>query len=181
MDWNEFVARVTKELCTDSGYINFRVPFAKEQDLTREIAHGLRRLFSECFPDATDLHDRVVCRKGDEPEDRRAWKGSQRYKWVNVHGLNFVPDVLLRGSLNDFSRVLPIEIKLVARASCSGEFARGIGQSLIYSVRYSPVILFVGVKAGVTASTFDVRTDEEKKLRGTLWSNGVTVIFRDVG
>jgi len=153
------------------------------------------------FPDTPkgDLPYHVVYRKGSTPEDRAAWNLVQKHKWIQVHGLDFVPDVVMfrhrvRTKHEDIdpSTVLPVEIKLVKKASCSSELARGVGQCLAYNTRYPNSILFVGVNPGVYRS-HDVgerglrRMSEtenggnEQKFAEMLLKQQVRLILREVG
>jgi len=191
MEWNQFILRVRQQLET----ANFSGDFPKEHPLTRAIALGLRPLFAESFgvSDEQDLHYHVVYRDGDEDEDRKAWTLIQKVKWVNVLGMDFVPDVLvirgrLRTATDDPISVLPIEVKLAKQRAFSAEFARAVGQCLVYSVRYQPSILFVGVQPGVIYGTRGLRnvtaaneTVEDRKFRERLEQHGIALIFRDVG
>src|SRR4051794_15646932 len=128
MKWNDFAVRVREVLtAADSRYIDCGRAFPNEHALTREIALGLRKLFSESFGvhQRSDLPYHVVYRNGDDRADRDAWRLIKRVKWVNVRGLNFVPDVLvlqhrMTSDTDDPGHVLPIEVKLVKQRACSG-------------------------------------------------------------
>ncbi len=161
--------------------------FAREQDLTRAIAVGLRRLFVDFYGPASlsDIHHHVVYRQGDDERDHRAWTAAKPDKWITVHGLNFVPDVLIRRTLNPVTDVLPIEIKLVTTLACSQDVATAVGQALAYSVKYPQSIAFVGVRRGLTDGTHALtnkagQSRNEATLHRRLRGLGVSLLFREV-
>jgi len=190
VQWAEFVNRVRKQLETGDDMYRYhgQKPFDDEYALTRAVALSLRDHFSQSFgvpADSRQIHHHVVYRDGDKPEDRLAWKAAKPYKWVVVQGLRFVPDVLVRRTLDSADNVLPIEVKLVKGRACSQSIATAIGQCLAYGVQYPQSILFVGVKHGAMhgksgLATLTAQTREDKALRRTLADKGISVIFRDV-
>ena len=181
--WSDFVLQVQDELSTGRrGYLNLDEAFAKERDLTKAIVSGLRRLFKESYPGSdspkTKIHHHVTARQGDDPEDHRAWKAAMCDKWILVHGVRFVPDILIRPTLNPVTEVLPIEIKLVQKPSASQAVATAIGQCFAYSTRYPRSIVFVGVQRGQKKGKFGLtnlsaQSGDEATLRCKLDENGV--------
>lgn len=106
VQWAEFVKRVRKQLETgDDMYRHHgQKPFDDEHALTRAVALSLRDLFSQSFGvplKSKEIHHHVVYREGDDPEDHLAWTEAIPYKWVFVQGMSFVPDVLVRQSLDE--------------------------------------------------------------------------------
>src|SRR4051812_47818797 len=106
--WPNFVEQVVDTMATR---INLDRPCARERDLTRRVAHGLRDLFTARYPidSAATVHHHVTFRQGRELEDRKAWTAAKPDKWITVHGLRFVPDILIRRTLKPVADVLPIE------------------------------------------------------------------------
>lgn len=187
-DWSEFIERVEVELRTGAGgFVSLGMPFKREQSLTRAIALGLRELFIAFYgsESAAEVHRHVVYREGDTLEDRKAWKAAQPEKWIRLHGLNFVPDVLIRPNLDPVSDVLPIEVKLVTRLACSQDVATAIGQAVAYSVRYPRSLVFIGVQHGVADEDHPLTNETshssgEGVLRDKLRDLGITLILRRV-
>ena len=147
IQWTDFVQQVEDELSTGNrGHLILDESFAKERDLTKAIVHGLRRLFKEAYPDShslkTSIYHHVVARQGDDPEDRRAWTDALPDKWIRVYGVTFVPDILIRPTLNPVTKVLPIEIKFVRKPAASQAVATAIGQAFAYRTRYPRSIVF---------------------------------------
>ncbi len=188
-DWESFVASVEHHLrhvleLSGSALDN-------EHDLVERIALDLReRLFYAVSPEEHPYH--VVYRDGRTEDDRKAWRLAKKVKWLRLHGLDFVPDVIIsRQSVRtltagDDKTILPIEVKLVKKASCSNEIARGVGQCLAYNTRYPQSILFVGVNPGSYGRKRGLQPtakdgDDEKKFNARLRQQGVALIFRDVG
>src|SRR4051812_11421892 len=100
--WSAFIEHVEDELRTSRcGFLDLDGVFGREQSLTQEIALGLRKLFIDFYgaDTAAQIHHHVVYRQGVTPNDRKAWKAAKRDKWINLHGLNFVPDILIRPNL----------------------------------------------------------------------------------
>ena len=163
--------------------------FDNESALTMTIAKGLRGLFKKSYPvsSSSSIHQHVVYRDGDEKEDKLAWNASIPDKWIGVHGLRFVPDVLIRRTLNQPKDVLPIEIKLVKKLACSQAIATAIGQCVAYVGKYPRSILFVGVQRGLVKKGKFGLTDllgksgDEANLRCRLEKIGICLIFREVG
>ncbi len=129
----------------------------------------------------------MIARQGDEPEDHAAWKAAVLDKWILLHGVRFVPDVLIRPTLNPVTEVLPIEVKFVQKTSSASQcIAMAIGQGLAYTVRYPHSIVFVGVQRGLTKGKFGLANlsagaGDEAKLRRSLEEKGVHLILREVG
>ena len=191
IQWTDFVQQVEDELSTGNrGHLILDEFFAKERDLTKAIVHGLRRLFKEAYPDShslkTSIYHHVVARQGDDPEDRRAWTDALPDKWIRVYGVTFVPDILIRPTLNPVTEVLPIEIKFVRKPAASQAVATAIGQAFAYRTRYPRSIVFVGVQRGLMKGTSGItnlsaQSGDEATLRRTLEENGIRLIFREVG
>ena len=101
--------------------------------------------------------------------------------------MRFVPDVLIRPTLDPVTEVLPIEIKFVQEASSASQcVATAIGQGFAYTVRYPRAIVFIGLQRGLTKGKYGLadlsgRADDERKLRRSLEENGVHLIMREVG
>jgi hypothetical protein len=186
--WPAFVRRVQNELSTSKrGFLNLDVPFAREQDLTRVIALGLRSLFIDFYGLASspDVHHHVVYRQGDEHKDRGAWTAAKPDKWITVHGLNFVPDVLIRRTLNPVTDVLPIEIKLITKVACSQDVATAVGQAFAHSIKHPQSIAFVGVRRGLIDATHPLtnragHSRNEAILHRRLQGHGVSLLIREV-
>ena len=112
--------------------------FPDEQALTQYLALGLRKEFMEYFgleAGSAALPDHIPFRDGPTPEDKAAWAACQDDKWIAVHGVHFVPDILIRQTPGKSGPVLPVEVKLLKTSGGQG-FATAIGQALIYSARY---------------------------------------------
>ena len=101
MQWDNFVNKVQNELSAGNNFFDFDVPFEEEHQLTRATALGLRKLFAYSYniANSTELHYHVVYRKGDTDQDRQAWNSVRSNKWILIHGVRFVPDILIRRSL----------------------------------------------------------------------------------
>ena len=189
--WPDFVRQVESELETGKrGHLSLDEPFDRESDLTRAIVHGLRRLFAEFYGNGSTnaaIHHHVIARQGQESEDHLAWKAAVRDKWILLHGVRFVPDVLIRPTLSPVTEVLPIEVKFIQKASSASQcVATAIGQGLAYTVRYPRSIVFVGVQRGLTKGRFALANlsgvaGDEAKLRTSLDEKGVHFILREVG
>jgi len=103
MEWTAFNAHVADYLKHGRiQKIDGANPSGSEQALTEVVARSLRDLFQRSFPDTPqgDLPYHVVYRKGSTPEDRASWNLVQKHKWIEVHGLDFVPDVVVFRHLN---------------------------------------------------------------------------------
>lgn len=185
--WTEFVRRVQDELSADNSCIDFHASFESEHALNEHIVMGLRDLFRAHYPLERTIHDHVLYRNGREAEDRRAWHDALPRKYVVLHGLRFVPDVLIQRSFTEGCRdVLPVDIKLLTKPSCSQPLATAIGQSLIYSLHHSRAILFVAVNRGVMGRRRGISDDLGRSgvfglLKQRLQSTEVCLILREVG
>lgn len=190
MQWSQFESDVRSALVGESGHIDLSVPFEDEHALTEAIALGLRRLFSESFgipADSNNLCHCVAYRKGKTAEDRRAWKLARKFKWIEIQGRNFVPDVLIRDDMENPKEFLPIEIKLLENEGYSQGLATAIGQSLVYRTKYPHSIAFVGVTPravradGLVDFASDSKYVGDNLLRKTLEAAGVSLVIRQVG
>ena len=136
--WETFVANAVDWLRGASLSHGAGQGFPDEQALTQYLALGLRKEFMEHFgleADSAALPGHIPFRDGPTPEDKAAWAASQDDKWIAVHGVNFVPDILIRQTPGKSGPVLPVEVKLLKTSGGQG-FATAIGQALIYSARY---------------------------------------------
>ena len=184
--WINFVDEVSKALRGWGAYLPLNETYPNENALTCSIGAGLRRLFCEHLPVDPDkqLEHHVTFRNGPTTADHRAWKEAQPDKWVCVHGVQFVPDVLVRRTLQPVTDVLPIEVKLVTSPNASQALATAIGQCFAYRTRYPQAILFIGVQPGVLQAGTGLRLsgdDSERCLHETLTQNGISLIMREVG
>jgi hypothetical protein len=146
---------------------------------------GTARLFTRFYGKAvSDIHHHVVFREGATSQDRQAWNAAKRDKWINVYGVNFVPDVLIRPTLDPVEQMLPIEVKLVTAPACSQSIATAIGQAIGYSVVCPRSIIFVGVHCGLTRTDHPLRRHPEQptgsSLRQRLAQWGISLIVRPV-
>ncbi len=187
MKWVDFVSKVQNELSTGKRFFEFDVPFEEEHLLTRAIALGLRRLFADSYSilaNSAELHHHVVYRKGDAEEDKKAWNSVRPQKWIQVHGVRFVPDILIRRTVDISTDILPIEVKFVKKTASTQAIATAIGQSLIYSVRYPQSIVFVGLKRSIKWGRHKLNLSSqtnEEMLHRKLDQNGISFILREVG
>lgn len=187
MKWADFVSKVQNELKTGNRFFNFNIPFEEEHMLTREIALGLRKLFADSYnvkANSTKLYHHVVYRQGDVDQDRQAWKSVRSDKWILVHGVRYVPDILVRRTLDTSTNILPIEIKYVKKTASTQAIATAIGQSLVYSVIYPKSIVFVGVKQSIKWGRYKLNLSaqaNEETLHRKLEQNGISLILREVG
>lgn len=187
MKWIDFVNRVYSELQNGSRLFDFTQTFEREQQLTREMALGLRKFFVESYDlqitsEALPYH--VLYRQGDTPIDKLAWSQSQTDKWISFHGVRFVPDILIRRSLDDPNDILPIEVKLIKNNGSGQGIATAIGQSLIYSIKYPQSIVFIGIIPSTERSKYQLNIQRQnseeifyKKLQGI----GTRMILRELG
>ena len=183
--WETFVANAVDWLRGASLSHGAGQGFPDEQALTQYLALGLRKEFMEHFgleADSAALPGHIPFRDGPTPEDKAAWAASQDDKWIAVHGVNFVPDILIRQTPGKSGPVLPVEVKLLKTSGGQG-FATAIGQALIYSARYGRAVIFVGVEteASTDKKPFSLEPGPVgEKLMARLAEEGVTVIVRDV-
>lgn len=186
--WGGFVAAVRTALQgLDEGCLSLDRPFQREQDCTAAIALGLRELFARHYPDVPDDPSHVVAREGLSEADRRSWKEAVADKWIDVHGVRFVPDVLIRHRVGDTLLVLPIEVKFIRKsAGASQAMATAIGQAVAYVTRYPEAIVFIGVQRGLGKGRRAKRRlieegDVERKLKALLGQQNIHIIIREVG
>lgn len=187
MEWSDFANHVYHELGKGNALFNFHQPFQKEQELTRQLGIGLRKLFAESYGlpvtyDALSYH--VIFRDGDTQKDKDAWKKSKSDKWIPFHGVRFVPDFLIRRNINDPNDILPIEVKLIKNAGSGQGIATAIGQSLIYCSRYPQSIIFIGITKPSRKRKYSLslqRDHSENIIYERLHENGVRMILREVG
>ena len=184
-EWKTFVINAVDWLRGASLSHGAVQGFLDEQALTQYLALGLRKEFIEHFgleADSAALPDHIPFRDGPTPEDKAAWAACQDDKWIAVHGVNFVPDILVRQTPGKPGSVLPVEVKLLKTSGGQG-FATAIGQALIYSARYGRAVIFVGVEteASPDKKPFSLEPGPVgEKLMARLAEEGVTVIVRDV-
>ena len=184
--WINFVNEVSKALRCQGTHFPLNGTYSNENELTCAIGEGLRRLFSEHLPIDSDkqVEHHVTFRDGATTTDRKAWKEARPEKWVYVHGVKFVPDVLVRRTLNPVTDVLPIEVKYVTSPNASQALATGIGQCFAYRTRYPQAILFIGVQRSVMQAgngLHQPRDDSERYLQEKLTQNDISLIMREVG
>ncbi len=185
MEWVDFVNQVYFELKQGKTLFSFGRPLEKEQDLTKEIVKGLRKfVIDNQSVQFKELPYYVLSRQGETPEERLAWNQCQSEKWILFHGVRFVPDILIRRTLDDTENILPIEVKLIKDAGSGQGIATAIGQSLIYGVRYPQTIMFVGIKRSIKWGKYQLSplsrpVDIEVYRR--LGSIGIRLVLREVG
>ena len=83
MDGHEFVYKSYNALKSESHYIDFKASFQKEQELTKHIVLGLRRLFADCFDLGyydKELNYHIIYRQGDNDYNKIAWRQSKATK-----------------------------------------------------------------------------------------------------
>ena len=186
MKWIGFVNRVYAELKNESRFFDFNQAFEKEQQLTRVMALGLRKLFAESYnlpvnSEALPYH--VLYRQGDTQTDKLAWTQSKLDKWISFHGVRFVPDILIRRRLDDPDDIYPIEIKLIKKPGAGQSVATSIGQALIYSSRYPEALVFIGIKRSIKCGRYKLRSvisGEDELLYQRLSENNVRLIMKEV-
>jgi hypothetical protein len=185
LEWSTFVTQVRDELATGTRYLNFDKPSESEQELTRTIGKALRSLFLASYIPSASVHHHVVFRQGVDIEDQEAWTAAKPDKWIMLHGLRFVPDVLIRRTLLPTMDVLPVEIKLVTNLACSQAIATAIGQCFAYSIKHPHSILFVGIQRGLLRGRYGLvnvlgQAGDEAVLLRRLADNGINLVFREV-
>jgi hypothetical protein len=187
MTWTDFVKKVQNELRTGEKFFDLNVPFEQEHLLTRTIVVGLRTLFADSYDvrgNPAKLHYHVVYRNGDVEEDRQAWNSVRSEKWIQMHGVRYVPDILVRRRLDTSTDILPIEVKYIKKTASTQALATALGQSLVYSVRYPQSIAFVGVKRSIEWGRYRLNLStqaNEAALHKKLEQNGICLILREVG
>jgi hypothetical protein len=187
MKWVDFVNCVYSELKDGSRLFDFVQSFGREQQLTRQVALGLRKFFAESYDlpvNSESLSYHVLYRQGDTHTDKLAWTQSQKDKWISFHGVRFVPDILIRRRLDDPYDILPIEVKLIKDTGSGQGIATAIGQSLIYGARYLQSIVFVGIiqSSGRGKYHIDIRRQRsEEILYKKLQDIGIRMILRELG
>src|SRR4051812_37418049 len=99
--WSGFVDELITQLQGDGTYLQLDATCYRELDLTHAIGRGIRRLFRDRLPvtDTLGIQDHVPYHQGAEPGDGAAWKAARPDKWITMHGVRFVPDVLVRRTL----------------------------------------------------------------------------------
>ena len=186
-EWDDFVADAL-DWMRDAPIRDEAGGFSDEEALTLYLATGLREVFRGHFgltSRSVSLCDHVVFRNGPTPEDQRAWTACIENKRIPVHGIDYVPDILIRLAPGQQRPVLPLEVKLIKnkkKAARGPEFARALGQGLIYAAYYERAVVFVGVQTeDCIKKPFVVAPGAlGEKLANRMEAEGVTVIVRDV-
>jgi hypothetical protein len=99
MEWLTFINRVRDELVSGKLFNDFRVPIAKEQDLTEVAGIGLRKLYADTFnlsPNSDELLDHVSFRQGPTDKDKLAYKKAKKDRWVFFHDVFYAPDIIIK-------------------------------------------------------------------------------------
>ena len=110
-EWDDFVADAL-DWMRDAPIRDEAGGFSDEEALTLYLATGLREVFRGHFgltSRSVSLCDHVVFRNGPTPEDQRAWTACIENKRIPVHGIDYVPDILIRLAPGQQRPVLPLE------------------------------------------------------------------------
>jgi len=137
---DESMAHLTSRICTLLNSFPLRPEYPDEQkDLQPHIAEVLRR----SLPDTQIV---ISVGEGDSKPS------------VNLFGTSFWPDIEIRSAGKP---VIGIEVKYVRPdKSASKAVAEAIGQSLIYTLRYSTVIVFYSPRGKIQPQTGGLRRSD---------------------